>query len=186
MQRQISPFPCTFFCAFCRKQGFQMEFWACFIEGATVYSFQEKRGSQGGEKRHQSYSERVGGGKGNKSLCFEWNKQTHAKSRAKISPEQQLKSMLMCGDKRSFCHVKTKKKPQQVKREAVCPSTVLAYAAQQWVSACTDRLMLLESLASLSWSTWGQSFVCSQRTFCNILPWMEMDLDSVMFSMLRQ
>lgn len=73
----------------------------------------------------------------------------HTLNSEKISSEQQIKSMLMRGGNRSFCHVKAKRR-----EELRVPAQFSACASQQRVSAHTDRLkMVSESLAALSWRT---------------------------------
>jgi len=107
---------------------------------------------QGGEKRHQSYIFFFGGGGRGKEVnpCTLNETNKHILNPEQISPEQQIKSMLTCGDNGSFCHVKAK---QSEERSCVSQHS-FSCASQQRVSTHTDRLKtLLESLASLSWTT---------------------------------
>lgn len=102
---------------------------------------------------------------------------------SKISPEQQIESMLMCGDNRSFCHVKAKRNEERIcvpqHSFSLCISAGSFCSHRQTLNALgKPGTPVLEHL--------GQNGVCSQRNPCNISPQMEMDLDFVTFSTLRQ
>lgn len=89
----------------------------------------------------------------------------------------------MCGDNRSFCHVKAKGN-----EERICVpqhSFSLCIAARSFCSHRQTPNALGEPGTPVP-EHLGQSAVCSQRHSCNISPQKEMDLDFGTFSMLRK
>lgn len=89
----------------------------------------------------------------------------------------------MCGDNRSFCHVKAKGN-----EERICVpqhSFNLCIAARSFCSHRQTPNALGEPGTPVP-EHLGQSVVCSQRHSCNISPQKETDLDFVTFPMLRQ
>lgn len=110
-------------------------------------------------------------------------KQTNtAKIQSKISPEQQIVSMLMCGDNRNFCHIKAN---QSEEKSCVSQHSLSLCIMKKNFCFHRQTQMLLESLAPLS-SEDRELPVHIELSTTAPLPWMEMDLDSVTFSMVRQ
>lgn len=110
-------------------------------------------------------------------------KQTNtAKIQSKISPEQQIMSMLIRGDNRNFCHIKAN---QREERSCVSQHSLSLCIMKKNFCFHRQTEMLLESLAPLS-SEDKELPVHTELTITAPLPWMEMDLDSVTFSMVRQ